>query len=127
MLTDIKLNSPNRFPVNKARVCAVRARLSGDNTCTAEGITARSVLALCRTLIAAGVDPERPLEAYRGDTLCLRVRSIGEAAKFELNGKGTEFVRCPAAVGIAPPVARECRERLPGRKTSARGLPGAAS
>jgi hypothetical protein len=39
------------------------------------------VLRLCRALIEAGYDPELPLDAYRGDTLCLRVRSIGAAAK----------------------------------------------
>jgi hypothetical protein len=39
------------------------------------------VLALCRALIEAGHDPNTPLEAYRGATLCLRVRSIGEGAK----------------------------------------------
>ena len=27
-----------------------------------------------------------PLEAYRGETLALRVRSIGEAAKLGING-----------------------------------------
>jgi hypothetical protein len=61
----------------------VRAAIIGDNTCTAEGITARShapVLALCRKLIEAGYDPPRPLHAYRGNTLSLRVRSIGEGA-----------------------------------------------
>ena len=54
------------------------------NRCTAEGITATSnapVLALCRKLIAAGYDPATPLEAYRAATLCLNIRSIGEAAQ----------------------------------------------
>jgi hypothetical protein len=30
--------------------------------------------------LEAGHDPATPLEAYRGSTLCLRVRSIGEGA-----------------------------------------------
>jgi hypothetical protein len=37
--------------------------------------------ALCRALVAAGQDPNRPLHAYRGDVLCLRLRSIGEGAR----------------------------------------------
>jgi hypothetical protein len=39
------------------------------------------VLALCRALVTASQDPNRPLHAYRGDALCLRVRSIGRAAE----------------------------------------------
>jgi hypothetical protein len=52
--------------------------------CTAEGRTVKAsapVLAMCRELIEAGFDPSRPLEAYRGDILCLRVSSIGHGAK----------------------------------------------
>jgi hypothetical protein len=62
----------------------IRAELSGGRRCSAVGITATGnapVLALCRRLIEAGHDPALPLEAYRGTTLCLRVRSIGEGAK----------------------------------------------
>ena len=33
-----------------------------------------------------------PLDAYRGDVLCLRVRSIGEGARLEVNTKGTGFI-----------------------------------
>jgi hypothetical protein len=32
---------------------------------------------MCRALITAGHDPASRLEAYRGNLLCLRVRSIG--------------------------------------------------
>jgi hypothetical protein len=39
------------------------------------------VLTLCRQLLAAGLDPDQALEVYRGTTLALRVRSIGEGAK----------------------------------------------
>jgi len=62
----------------------IRAELSGGRRCSAIGITATGnapVLALCRRLIEAGHNPTLPLEAYRGTTLCLRVRSIGEGAK----------------------------------------------
>jgi hypothetical protein len=66
----------------------IRAELSSDSYATALGVTVRSpspVLALCRKLIEAGYDPGTPLEAYRGDTLCLRVRSIGEAAGLRMD------------------------------------------
>jgi hypothetical protein len=39
------------------------------------------VCALCRRLIEAGHDPAVPMEVYRGQTLALRVRSIGEGAR----------------------------------------------
>jgi hypothetical protein len=39
------------------------------------------VRALCRSLLEAGHDPATSMEVYRGPTLTLRVRSIGEAAK----------------------------------------------
>ena len=92
----------------------IHADLTG-NTCTALGITARGaapVLALCRVLVAAGHDPSRPLHAYRGDVLALRVRSIGEGARLtvEDNRFGTPVLRRwrnrDAGVGSAPPVRR---------------------
>ena len=61
----------------------IRAELIGCNTCTALGISvcaAAPVLAICRSLIAAGHDPHKQLRVYRGDVLCLTVRSIGEGA-----------------------------------------------
>jgi hypothetical protein len=42
------------------------------------------VLSLCRKLIQAGHDPTEPAEAYRGSTLCLHIRSIGEAAELSI-------------------------------------------
>lgn len=63
---------------------ALRATIVGSNQAEANGVTARGhapVLALCRALIEAGVDPGTPLEAFRGTTLCLRVRSVGEGAR----------------------------------------------
>jgi len=70
------------------------AELIGDDTCTAAGITARSpapALALCRQLLAAGLDPDRALEVYRGATLALRIRSIGEGAQLTVrdDNRGT--------------------------------------
>ena len=76
----------------------IRAELTGADTCTARGITSRSstpVLAMCRRLIEAGCDPATRLDAYRGDVLCLRVRSIGEG----LSSKST-----PEAPALLPVV-----------------------
>jgi hypothetical protein len=91
---------------------AVRAELIGSDTCIAAGLTIKApapVFAMCRALIAAGFDPAMPLECYRGDTLALRVRSIGEAACLEINGKGSGF-KHRAPVGTAPSIAlREAR------------------
>ena len=80
---------------------AIRADLIDSDTCTALGLTCNSaspVLALCRALVEAGHDPATPLEAYRGTTLCLRVRSIGGAAAVEVNARGTGFVVRPASL-----------------------------
>jgi len=89
-----------------------RAELCGDDVCDARGITVRSsspVLAMCRALVESGHHPTMPLEAYRGETLCLRVRSIGEAANIEVNGN-TRFT----FVGVrkrrtAPPMRQNRR------------------
>ena len=56
-------------------------------------------------LIDAGYDPTTPLHCYRGETLCLIVASIGEAATLEPNSNGTGFVRWRARVRAASPIA----------------------
>ena len=68
--------------VNVSRAL-VLADLTGSNRCSALGIVARAyspVLSLCRDLVAAGHDPTRSMQVYRGATLCLTVRAIGEGA-----------------------------------------------
>jgi len=84
---------PHR-PIGRNSSLPLPAELSGDGTCTAAGITARShapALALCRQLLAAGLDPDQALEVYRGATLALRIRSIGEGAQFTVreDNRGT--------------------------------------
>jgi hypothetical protein len=98
---------------------AIRAELIGSNACSALGITARGhapVLALCQLLIEAGHDPNRPLLAYRGDTLCLRVRSIAEGAALavEDDRRGTPRFRRRRARGdgAAPYVAQIRKARV---------------
>jgi|SRR6476469_3315166 hypothetical protein len=62
----------------------IRAEIINSGQCSAEGITARGsapILKLCRKLIQAGVDPNRPLHVYRGDVLAIVVRTIGDGAR----------------------------------------------
>ena len=62
----------------------IRVTLIGFDRREAAGISVRgyaAVLDLCRELVAAGFDPACPLEAWRGQILCLRVRSIGQGAR----------------------------------------------
>ena len=76
---------------------AIIAQLSSDSYATALGMTVRSpspVLALCRQLVESSTyASSAPLEAYRGEVLCLRVRGIGEAAKLEIDGIGFRPIR----------------------------------
>jgi len=71
----------------------IEAELSG-NECRARDIVTRGhapVLAMCRALVGAGYDPGRPLHVYRGKTLALKVRSIGEGARLRVSSSGTGF------------------------------------
>jgi hypothetical protein len=97
-------------PTNQPTICA---EIVGSDSCSALGIEARAsapVLALCRNLLAAGLDPDAAVEAYRAGTLVLRVRSIGEGALLtvEDNRFGTPVLRPwrdrDAGVGAAPPI-----------------------
>jgi hypothetical protein len=99
----------------------IRAGLIGSDRCEAEGIsvcTAAPVLALCRKLVAAGHDPQRPLHAYRGNVLALRVRSIGEGAQFAIAGDGVGFRRrkelaAASRMHFAEPEALSSRDQKP--------------
>jgi hypothetical protein len=66
-------------PTSTAATNKITAILTGSDACTALGIAATGVIGLSRKLLAAGHGPSTPLDAYRGKTLCLRVRSIGQA------------------------------------------------
>src|SRR6516225_9332785 len=64
---------------------SIRAEFVGSNKCVALGLVAKGYspgLELCRRLVAAGYDPALPLHIYRGEMLCLTVRSIGVGAQF---------------------------------------------
>jgi hypothetical protein len=88
----------------------IRATLIDSDRCEADGHTVRAyapVLAMCRELVAAGYDPATSLVAYRGDTLCLKVRSIGEGAKYTVKDGST-----------GTPALRRYREPVPGIATA---------
>jgi hypothetical protein len=73
--------APRSDPMTIPVVC----QLVGSGRCEVDGLVVKHpapVLAMCRALIDAGYDPRRPLEAYRGQTLCLRVSSIGYGAQY---------------------------------------------
>ena len=93
--TDGKRDSNNH--VSLGAQIPIHATLIGSNCCEALGITARGyapVLELCRALVKAGPDPGRPLHAYRGDVLALKVQSIGEGARLTVreDRAGPRFV-----------------------------------
>jgi hypothetical protein len=100
------------FDTEAARAPAVSAELIGSETAVATGITARGpspVLELCRLLVAADIDPGRPLHAYRGNVLCLIVRSIGAGAALTVKERpfGPTFERWtpfPTPL-VKPPIA----------------------
>jgi hypothetical protein len=75
----------------------IRASLISSDRCEVDGIVARGhapVLGLCRALLEAGYDPCRPLHAYRGNTVALKIRSIqGAAFTVEDNRRGTPTFR----------------------------------
>ena len=86
----------------------IRAEIIGADRCDAEGLTVKAaapVLAMCRKLISAGYDPSRPLNAYRGKVLALRVCPIGEGALLRVAGDGVGFAQeCPIGPPGAPPM-----------------------
>jgi hypothetical protein len=80
----------------------IGAELSGSNTCSAAGLTVTGhapVLAMCRQLLAAGLDPDTAMEVYRGATLALTVRSIGEGARLAVRD---DRHGCPRFVAYRP-------------------------
>ena len=91
----------------------IRAKLIGSDRCTIRGFVATGgtpVLALCRTLLAAGFDPDQSRDIYRGDALALRIRSIGEGARLTVEDSRLGQPRFrrwrdrQASDGVAPPV-----------------------
>jgi hypothetical protein len=90
------------------------AHLSASRRCTTADIRATGVtpvLALCRELLAAGLDPDAAVEVYRSGIVALRIRSIAEGAKLtveddRLGRPKFRRWRGPRNDGAAPPVAQ---------------------
>src|SRR5262249_46461066 len=69
----------------------IYAKLVGADHCSTLGLTARGsspLFTLCRKLIAAGVEPSRPLHCYRSGALALVVHQIGLGAKLTVRSAG---------------------------------------
>jgi hypothetical protein len=109
----IKPNSPNTLRVQPStaalhertagRLCG---EVFGDDTAIAGGIKARSsspILLLCRLLISAGIPDQASLDVFRGYTLAVKVRSLREGARLEINGHGTGL-KLVSARGASPVV-----------------------
>jgi hypothetical protein len=64
------------------------------------------VLALCRKLIEAGHPSSASLDIYRGETLSLHVRSIGEAARLRMGttATGRPIFKADETMPPAPPM-----------------------
>jgi hypothetical protein len=62
----------------------ITAHLTGSHHCEALGIVATGnapVLNLCRSLLAAGLNPDQALHVYRAGTLALQVKSLRAGAR----------------------------------------------
>jgi hypothetical protein len=81
----------------------IPAQLTGSDQCAALGIGRTPALALCRQLLAAGVNPDRALTVYRYGILSLRIRSIREGAALTVkdSATGRPSFRPVAPQGIA--------------------------
>jgi hypothetical protein len=91
----------------------IPAELTGSDICTSAGITTTGVtpvLSLCRELLAAGLDADTAVEVFRGATMALRIRAIGEAAGLEINAEGNGF-RPARKPDTAPLVRQNGRRR----------------
>jgi hypothetical protein len=90
------------------------AELIGDDSCRCQEIDAAvtanaPVLAMCRLLIATGIDPDTALCVYRQGVLALKVRSMREGARLTVKtaGNGTPiFALDDGCKGAAAPPVR---------------------
>jgi len=95
----------------------IRAEIVGIDCASAEGITASGsapVLKLCRLLVEAGLAAASPLDAFRGPVLCLRIRSIGEAATLSVDESRSAFCRWKpfSRAAVSPPMRQNGRGAL---------------
>jgi hypothetical protein len=104
--SSLKSNADQQVGLSKhSAQIPIRATLVGSEYCEALGLTGHGctpVLALCRALVAAGCDPNRPLHAYRGDVLALKVRSIRDGARLRVATHGVGFESVSGCTGGSP-------------------------
>lgn len=111
----------------------IHADVTSSDRCSAEGFTVRGsspVLAICRRLVAAGFDTGRSLIAFRGEMVCLVIRSIGEGAALTIDEhNGTRFAKWKpfSRSAVAPPVRQKARAATPDRNRPPRALAGGTS
>src|SRR5262249_51518659 len=92
----------------------ILAQFLESDRCSAEGLEVRAnapALAMCRKLIDAGHDRDRPFHCCRGETLAMKISSIAYGARYSLSepstGSGVRpvpFSEGPQKSGAAPPV-----------------------
>ena len=98
----------------KGRLKRIIAQFIKSDRCTAEGLEVRASapgLAMCRKLLEAGYDPDRPLHCFRGETLAMKISSIAYGARYSVSepstGSGVRLVPYsdgPQKSGAAPPI-----------------------
>src|SRR5260221_8501408 len=129
MRTHSSANSRAQHSKNQTPILA---ELIDSSQCQAEGLVARGhapVLMLCRQLLAAGFDPDTPLETYRGTTLCLRVRTIRAGAALTVkestrDGRPRFVSFDDPSVRCRPPVRETARPLVEERSEAARAYGG---
>ena len=90
------------------------AQFIKSDRCSAERLEGRAnapALAMCRKLLEAGYDPDRPLHCFRGKTLAMKISSIAYGARYSVSepstGSGVRLVpysEGPKKSGVASPV-----------------------
>jgi len=106
-----KINPARNIEPKRERVIA---ELVGDDSCRCREIDAAvtanaPVLAMCRQLLATGINPDTALCVYRRGVLALKVRSIREGARLTVKtaGNGTPiFTLDDGCKGAAAPPVR---------------------
>jgi hypothetical protein len=105
------LPTAENFP---PQVRIIRAEIIGENKCRAEGYTVQApapVFALCRKLIAVEFNPSMRLEAWRGNTLALTIRTLAEGAALSVDESRSSFCRWKpfSRAAVSPPMRRNGR------------------
>src|SRR5215471_2572521 len=98
----------------KGRLKPIIAQYIKSDRCGAEGLEVRANaagLAMCRKLLEAGYDPDRPLHCFRGEVLAMEISSIAYGAKYSVSepstGSGVRLVpysEGPKKSGVASPM-----------------------